>query len=123
MEKSVNKVELKGHTGMDPEVKSINENLKVAKFSLATNESYKNKEGEWVRDTTWHNIVLWNKLATEAEEKIKKGNLVTINGKLTYRQYIDKSGLKHNFAEVHALSFDIIESKIENMVESGDDLP
>lgn len=123
MEKSVNKVELKGHAGMDPEVKTINENLKVAKFSLATNESYKNKEGEWVRDTTWHNVVLWNKLASEAQEKITKGCMVNLTGKLSYRQYIDKNGQKHNYAEVHALSFDVVESKIENLVEAGDELP
>lgn len=123
MEKSINKVELSGHAGMDPEVRLINENLKIAKFSLATNESYKNREGEWIRDTTWHNIVLWNKLATEAEEKVKKGNKVNLTGKLTYRQYIDKNGMKHNFAEVHALSFDVAESKIENLVEAGDELP
>jgi single-strand DNA-binding protein len=123
MEKFVNKVELSGHAGMDPEVRSINDNLKIAKFSLATNESYKNKEGEWVRDTTWHNIVLWNKLATEAEEKVKKGNRVNLTGKLSYRQYIDKNGMKHSFAEIQALSFDVVESKIENLVEAGDELP
>ena len=73
MEKMINKVELSGFIGLNPEVKTLPNGSKVLKLSLATSSSYKIREGQCVRDTTWHNVVMWNKRADAAREEIKKG--------------------------------------------------
>jgi single-strand DNA-binding protein len=105
MEKTVNRVELCGHAGIDPQVNTLKNGAKVLKFRMATNESYKNKNGEWVKDTTWHSISMWDKVAADAESKIKKGTLVTVTGKLVNRQYLDKNGIKQYITEIRAISF------------------
>lgn len=109
MEKSMNKVELKGFAGFGPEVRTLNNGMKMARFTLATSNSYKNRKGEWVRDTTWHNIVMWEKMAEQALEKIRKGMFVSVTGKILYRQYTDKNGVKQNMAEIRAQEFDAVE--------------
>lgn len=106
MEKSVNKVELCGFLGANPEVFSTKNGGKCVRLSLATNESYKNKSGEFVTDTTWHAVVVWNKLAEEAETTFKKGSCVALTGKIVNRTYDDKAGKKHYVTEVQALSFE-----------------
>ena len=78
----VNKVILVGNLGKDPEVKYLDSGVAVANFSLATTESYKNKEGERVNQTEWHNIVLWRGLAEVAEKWLKKGSNVYIEGEI-----------------------------------------
>lgn len=110
MEKTVNRVELCGHAGIDPQVNILRNGVKVLKFRMATNESYKNKNGELVKDTTWHSISMWDKVASDAESKIKKGTLVTVTGKLVNRQYVDKNGVKQYFTEIRAVSFNTSEN-------------
>jgi len=96
----VNKVILLGHLGKDPEVKKLDSGKSVANFSLATSEVYKNKEGEKVTNTEWHNIVLWSPLAEIAESYLKKGSQLYIEGKISNRSYEDKDGVKKYISEV-----------------------
>jgi single-strand DNA-binding protein len=95
-----NSVRLVGNLGMDPEVKSFDNNRMLAKISIATNESYKNDKGEKVTDTQWHNLILWNGQAKLAEDLLKKGDEVAIEGKLASRSYVDKDGNKRYVTEV-----------------------
>lgn len=95
----MNKVELIGFAGMDPEIKNIGQNSKVAKFSLATSEGYK-KDGEWINTTQWHRLVGWNRLADQILTIVKKGKKVTVMGRITYRQYEDKQGKKQRETEI-----------------------
>ncbi len=98
---SVNKVILIGNVGKDPEVRYIEaNNVSVAKFPLATSESYKNKNGERVTNTEWHNIVMWRNLSQFAEKYIKKGSQIFVEGKITSRSYEDKEGNKRYITEV-----------------------
>jgi len=86
----MNKALLFGNVGKDPEVKRLESGNIVAKFSMATNKSYTNKSGEKVKETSWHNIVLWGKLAELAEKYVKKGDSIIIEGEISYRTYEDK---------------------------------
>jgi len=96
----VNKVILIGNLGRDPEVRHLDNGRAVANFSLATSETYKNKQGERVTTTEWHNLVLWTPLAEIAEKYLKKGNQVYIEGKLTSRSYDDKDGVTKYITEI-----------------------
>lgn len=99
--KSVNKVILIGNLGKDPEVKFTPQGTPVAKFSLATNERYKDKDGNWQDRTEWHNIVLWQRLAEIAGEYLKKGGKVYIEGRLQTHSWDDKqSGQKKYMTEI-----------------------
>ncbi len=109
MEKSINKVELSGFAGMDPEVKTMNKGTQMLRFSLATSSSYKNSKDEWVRDTTWHNIVMWGKVAERALDKIKKGSFVKLEGKIINRPFTGKNGVKQQTTEISAWSFEAAE--------------
>jgi single-strand DNA-binding protein len=103
MAKSVNKVILIGNLGKDPEVKYTPSGLPVANFSLATNERYKDKDGNWQDRTEWHNIVAWQRLAEIAGEYLKKGRSVYIEGRLQTRSWDDKeSGQKKYRTEIVA---------------------
>src|SRR5689334_16588418 len=93
-------VRLVGNLGNDPEVKAFDNNKKMAKFSLATNETYKNDKGEKVTETQWHNLIAWGPTAGIIEKYLKKGNEVAIEGKLTSRSYTDKEGAKKYITEV-----------------------
>ena len=95
-----NKVQLIGNLGNDPEMVTLDNGNKLAKFSIATNESYKNSEGEKVTDTQWHNIVAWGKLAEIAENYLIKGKEVMIEGRLVSRSYETKDGEKRYITEV-----------------------
>ena len=95
-----NKVQLIGNLGNDPEVISLESGKKLAKFSIATNETYKNAKGEKITDTQWHNVVAWNKTAEIIENYVTKGNEIAIEGKLTSRSYEDKEGNKRYITEV-----------------------
>jgi single-strand DNA-binding protein len=97
-----NKVQLIGSLGGEPECKTFGEHGKLAKFSLATSESFKNSKGEKVMETQWHNIVAWGPTATFAEKYLKKGTEIAIEGKLVNRNYTDKSGIKKYTTEVEA---------------------
>ncbi|MFK2818538.1 single-stranded DNA-binding protein [Flavobacteriaceae sp. LMIT009] len=95
-----NKVQLIGNLGNDPEVITLESGKKLAKFAIATNESYKNSNGEKITDTQWHNIVAWGKTADIIEKYVAKGKEVAIEGKLTSRSYETKEGEKRYITEV-----------------------
>lgn len=99
---SMNKVILIGNVGKDPEVRHLESGVVNAQFSLATNETYKNKSGEKVTNTEWHNIVLWRGLAEIAEKYVKKGSTILIEGKIRTRSYDDKDGNKKYITEIVA---------------------
>tara|TARA_R110000868_G_scaffold293684_2_gene554174 strand:+ start:405 stop:848 length:444 start_codon:yes stop_codon:yes gene_type:complete len=98
----VNKVILIGHLGADPEIKTIESGSKVTNFSIATTERYKDKEGNPVDKTEWHNIVMWNKLAEIAEKWLKKGSQVYLEGSLRTRSWDDQNGNKRYTTEILA---------------------
>jgi single-strand DNA-binding protein len=95
-----NKVQLIGHLGSNPEIINLENGSKLAKFSLATNENYKNADGEKVTNTEWHNLVAWNKTAEIIDKYLEKGREIAIEGKLTSRSYEDKEGNKKYITEV-----------------------
>ena len=95
-----NKVQLIGNLGDNPEIITLESGKKLAKFSIATNESYKNASGEKVTDTQWHNVIAWTKTAEIIEKYLAKGNEVAVEGKLTTRSYDDKDGNKKYITEV-----------------------
>ena len=95
-----NKVQLIGNLGNAPEVKTTENGKKLARFSVATNESYRNASGEKVTETTWHNLVAWGKVAEIAEKYLTKGKEIAIEGKLTNSSYTDKDGIKRVSTEV-----------------------
>ncbi|MGB3343383.1 MAG: single-stranded DNA-binding protein [Aequorivita sp.] len=97
-----NKVQLIGNVGNAPETKTLESGKKVANFSLATNEFYKNSDGEKVQNTQWHNIVAWGKIAEIVEKYVGKGKEVAIEGKLTSRSYENEAGEKRYVTEVVA---------------------
>ena len=95
-----NKVQLIGHVGQDPEIKTFGEGKKVANISLATNESYTNAKGEKVDETQWHKVKAWGKVADIIEKYVTKGKEICVEGKLTYSDYLDKNGEKKYVTEV-----------------------
>lgn len=95
-----NKVQLIGNLGNAPEIKNTESGKKLARFSIATNENYRNAKGEKVTETTWHNLVAWGKVADLAEKLLQKGTEVVIEGKLINRSYTDKDGIKKYISEV-----------------------
>ena len=106
-----NRVQLIGHLGNDPEVKTFDGGRTMAKFSIATNETYKKEGGEKVTETQWHNIVAWNGTAKIVEKLLKKGSEVALEGKLTSRSYDDKEGNKRYITEVVANEILLLKSK------------
>jgi len=98
--KGLNKVLLLGNLGKDPEVQTLEGNIKVAKFTLATTEGYKDENGQVHSQTEWHNIVLWRGLAELAEKYLKQGSMVHVEGKNRTRSYEDKQGVKRYVTEV-----------------------
>jgi single-strand DNA-binding protein len=95
-----NKVQLIGNVGNEPEITNLESGKKVAKFSIATNEFYKNSNGEKEQNTQWHNIVAWGKIAEIVEKYVGKGKEVALEGKLTSRSYETKEGEKRYVTEV-----------------------
>ena len=106
-----NKVQLIGNIGNDPEIKTVGNDRKLAKFAIATNENYRNQKGEKVQETQWHNVVAWGKLAGLVEQLLSKGRQVMVEGKLTTRSYEDKSGAKKYVTEVVATEMLILGPK------------
>jgi single-strand DNA-binding protein len=95
-----NKVQLIGNLGNAPEVKTLESGKKMARFSVATNENYRNAKGEKVTDTQWHSLVAWGKVAEIVEKYLTKGKEVAIEGKLINRSYNDKEGNKKYITEI-----------------------
>lgn len=100
MNKLRNKVQLIGYLGKDPEITNFESGKVSARFSIATNDSYKNAQGEKITDTQWHNVLAWGKTAQVIEKYITKGKEVAIEGKLTSRSWEDKDGIKRYITEV-----------------------
>lgn len=100
--RSVNKVILLGNLGKDPELRYTNSGVAVATFSLATNEQRRDASGNLQEKTEWHNIVAWSKLAEICGEYLKKGSKVYLEGRLQYRTYDDKNGVKRYVTEIVA---------------------
>jgi single-strand DNA-binding protein len=96
----INRVTIVGNLGKDPEVRHLESGASVARFSVATNESYKDKQGEWQTQTEWHIVVVWRGLAEKAERELKKGGLVYVEGKLRTRTYQDSNGVEKSITEI-----------------------
>src|SRR5512145_424877 len=111
---SVNKVILVGHVGQDPEVRYLESNTPVCTISLATSDVYKNKNGERVTTTEWHNVVLWRGLAEVAEKYVKKGSQVYIEGKLRTRSWDDKDKIKRYTTEIVADVMQLLGKKADD---------
>ncbi len=109
-----NKVQLIGNVGNDPEMTVLESGKKVIRFSLATNENYKNAKGEKVQSTHWHNMVAWGKTAEIVEKYAVKGKQIAIEGKLTSRSYETKEGEKRYITEVIVSEVLLLGSKSEN---------
>ncbi len=95
-----NRVNLIGNLGMDPQVRETSNGKKMAKFTMATSETYRNSKGDKVTETQWHNIVAWGNQATYVEKYMEKGQQVAIEGKLTHREYKDTKGEKRFITEI-----------------------
>ena len=127
----INKVILVGNLGKDPEVRYLDNGVAVANFSLATSENYKNKQGERVSQTEWHNIVLWRGLAEVAEKYLKKGSSIYIEGKIKNRKWEDKDGNTRYNTEILGDNMTMLGAKPSsedtsiktNTQETNDDLP
>lgn len=117
----VNKVILIGNLGRDPEIRTLENGAKVASFSIATTETFKDKEGQRREQTEWHNIVMWRGLADVAEKYLKKGTQIYIEGKLRTRNWEDKDGNKRYTTEVIGDTFTILSRRedLNSHAESG----
>ncbi len=113
----INKVTLIGNLGGDPELKTLEGGATVARFSLATNENYKDKNGDWQTQTEWHNVVVWRDLADRAAAQLKKGMMVYVEGKISYRKYQDQNGQDKYTTDIVASVFRKLEKSDRS--ESG----
>lgn len=110
----VNKVILIGNVGKDPEVRYLEGNVALARFPLATSETYRNKDGERVSQTEWHNIVLWRGLAKVAEDYVRKGQALYIEGKIRSRKYEDRDGNTRYVTEIVADNMQMLGRRADN---------
>ncbi len=109
---SLNKIMLIGNLGRDVETRFTTGNVSISSFSMATTNSYKGKDGNWVNETTWHNITVFN-MSDFMKENLKKGRKVYVEGRLTKREYTDKEGIKR-------YSTDVISERIIPLEGSGE---
>lgn len=116
---AVNKVILVGNVGADPDVRYLDNGTAVASMSLATSETYKNKNGERITQTEWHNVVLWRGLAEIAEKYVKKGMQLYIEGRLQTRSWDDKEGVKRYTTEVVADNMQMLSRKDDKKNENS----
>src|SRR3989337_2529109 len=119
MARSVNKVILVGNLGKDPELRYTNSGVAVATFSIATNESWKDPEGNLQERTQWHNIVAWRKLAEICGEYLKKGGKIYAEGRLQHRNYDDKNGVKRYVTEIVLDEMVMLDSRGAGAATSG----
>ncbi|HEY8397494.1 MAG TPA: single-stranded DNA-binding protein [Flavihumibacter sp.] len=108
MSEKNNRVFLIGRLGADPEVKETSTGKKVAHLKLATNESYQNSQGEKVTETQWHSLVAWGKLADKAEAEMVKGTEISVEGKIIYRSYVDREGVKKYVTEISVSGMSVV---------------
>ncbi|NMC98464.1 MAG: single-stranded DNA-binding protein [Bacteroidales bacterium] len=107
----VNKVILIGNVGKDPIIRNVNDNTPVASFTLATNEVYKDSQGNLQKNTEWHNIVAWRNLAQLAEKYIRKGSQIYVEGRLKSRTYTDKDNQQRTIVEILADKIQLLGKK------------
>jgi single-strand DNA-binding protein len=112
MEATVNRVEIQGFLGRDAEVRTFDSGRTLVTFSVATNENYKNAKGEWITNTTWHNITYWKNRKDESVDFLKKGELIAVNGKLNTRKYTDKEGKDRYITDIIAMKVEPTEVKV-----------
>jgi len=106
-----NKVQLIGNLGNAPEVRNTESGKKLVRFSIATSETYRNAKGEKVKETQWHNVIAWGKVADIAEKYLAKGSEVAIEGKLMNNNYTDKEGVKKYSTEIQVHELLLLGSK------------
>jgi len=106
-----NKVILIGNLGADPELRTLDSGSRVVKISLATNENYQDKSGEWQKRTEWHNVIGWNNLADRMAQYLKKGSMVFIEGKVTYRKWQDQEGKDRYTTDILANTMRMLEKR------------
>jgi len=109
-----NSVRLIGHLGDNPKMRKLDSEKSVANFSVATNESYRDNNGNKMSETTWHKLVAWGKQAEVAEKYLKKGTEVAIEGKLTNHSYEDKNGETHYVSEIVVNEILVLDKKAQN---------
>lgn len=119
----LNRVTLIGNLGRDPEVRRLENGTAVAKFPIATNENYKDNNGEWQTMTEWHDVVLWRNNAEYAEKYLKKGSMVFVEGKITHRKYTDKTGIERYATEIVANNCRAFEKRESNTNFPTEDSP
>jgi len=115
----INKVTLIGNLGQDPEIRTLENGSQVGRFSLATSDSYKDKNGDWQTQTEWHNVVVWRDLAERAAAQLKKGSMVYVEGKISTRKYTDKDGVEKTVCDIVANTFRLLDKreKVEGATE------
>ncbi len=119
----VNKVILLGNLGKDPEIRTLESGAKLARISIATNEYFKNKSGETVERTEWHNVVLWYQKAELAEKFLRKGSQVYVEGRIRTRQWDDKEGNKRYTTEIVADVINLLGGKPAGTGDSTAQMP
>ncbi|RKE43400.1 single-stranded DNA-binding protein [Sphingobacterium detergens] len=114
-----NKVQLIGHLGNDPIIKTTSTGTNYSVLRLATNDLFKNKAGEWVEEVQWHTLVIWGKQNNTIEKKCRRGTKLMVEGKLTYRNYENAEGIKTYITEIKVDSFLIL----SDQTSSNEDIP
>ncbi len=107
----LNRVTLIGNLGKDPEMKKLEGGTLVGKFSIATNEYFRDANNELQQQTEWHDVIVWRQLAEQAEKVLRKGSLVFVEGKITHRKYTDKHGIERTVTEISATTFKSLDRK------------
>ena len=110
--RGMNRVTLVGNLGRDPELKVLADGVEVAKFPLATTEIFRGKEGQLRSDTQWHSVIAWRGLAGLAKAYLRTGSLVLVEGRIRYRMYEDKAGLKKYITEIVADQLIMLDRKV-----------
>lgn len=111
-----NSVQLMGNLGRDPEVKEVNGGKRVARFSMATNDRWKDATGNWHDDVQWHPIVAWGRQAERVEKELRKGTKVSVEGRLIHRSYETKEGQKRYVTEIVLNDFHLVNTATEEPV-------
>lgn len=119
----INKVILVGNLGADPEIRTLENGSKVARVSVATNENYQDKNGDWQKITEWHNVTAWRRLAESAEKYMKKGQMVYVEGKLSTRKWQDQNGNDRYSTDVVAKVLRSLERRESTGVSGGNNFP
>lgn len=122
-DRSINKAFLIGRLGADPDVRYTPGGAAVANFNLATNRSWKGKDGNRQEETTWHRIVVWRGLAELAKEYLKKGNMVYVEGHIQNRSWEDQNGQKHYVSEIVASDIKLLDGGSQRSADTGPAAP